>query len=125
MATTRIYQLYSASAAAQSLSTIQVLKRCQVAAIIFSFYAAAGNGAASEISVQAARQWGTNNTTGILATAAHSVAAAATAVITSNQTVPFPPGTILEQGVIVYLHATQLGAGGTITQQIQIIVVED
>lgn len=120
----RAYQLYSASAAAASLATAQILKPCEIVGVNFSLYAAVGNGAAAELSSVAARQWGASGTQGILACAIISNAATGPEQLHANHYVPFAPGCKLNVGDIVYYHATQLGAGGTITCQIQLFVRE-
>lgn len=120
----RAYQMYSASAAAAALTTITILKPCEVVGVNFTMYAAVGNGAAMEVSQTAARQWGASATQGILATAACSNAATGPEQLHANHFVPFAPGCKLNTGDIVYLHGTQLGAGSTITCQVQLFVKE-
>lgn len=121
----RIYTLYSAAAAAAALATVQILAKGQITGISWGMYAAVGNGQASEVSSSAARQFATNNAQGILGIAICSVAAAATSIISANQFIAIAPGCRCNVGDIIYLHGTQLGAGGTITQTIQIFVQED
>lgn len=120
----RAYILYSAAAAAASLSTAQILRNGEIIGVNFSLYAAVGNGAASEVSMQAARQWGTAGAQGILATAVLSNAATGPSQLQGNHYIPLPRGCTVKVGDVLYLHATQLGAGGTITQSITVYVQE-
>lgn len=109
----RAYILYFSGAAAANCAQIQVVKSCEILNVNYSLYAAVNNGVAAEISIMAARQYGTNNTQGILAMAVISSAAASTAQLHANHFVPIPPGCRLNNGDFVYLHTTGLGGAGT------------
>jgi len=116
----RIYQLYTAAAAAANMANVQLVKSAEIVAVSFSLVSVVNNGVAFELSVTAARQYGTNNTQGIIALAFVSNIAAQVAGLDRNHFIAIPPGCKLGTGEFLYLHGTQIGSAGTATCQLSI-----
>lgn len=119
----RVYTLYATGAAAVAVANVQMLAPGEILGLNFAGSAAVGNGAIAEISTSAARQYGANNTQGILGTAGVSPSAAG-APLAANHFAPLPPGCKVGRGDFLYMHTTQTGAGGASTWTVQVYVRE-